>query len=133
MGGQDGYSRDMLAYESESNTVMAGLKYGTKDKMELGLDLSYMKSEAGLNPFDLSADDYVATHPPMSYDFSTSHLNSDLDSTRVDADLWAKIFFNSKFWLRLRYHYVDYQDDAPYLYDTSGKYQYATAAVGYIF
>ena len=133
MGGQDGYSRDMLSYDSESNTFMAGLKYAKKDKMELGLDLSYMQSEAGLDPFDLSADDYVATHPPMAYDFSTSHLNSDIDSTRVDADLWAKFFFGTNWWLRLRYHYVDFQDDAPYLYDTSGKYQYATAAVGYIF
>ena len=72
MGGQDGYSRDMLNYTSESNTLMAGVKYGKKDKMELGLDLSWMQAEAGLAPFDLSADDYVATHPPMSYDFSTS-------------------------------------------------------------
>jgi len=133
MGGQDGFSRDMLDYSSDSNTLMAGLKYQKKDKMELGIDLSWMQAEASLAPFDLSADDYVETHPPMAYDFSQSHTNSDLDNTRIDADLWAKFFFGQNLWLRLRYHYVDFQDDAPYLYDTSGKYQYASAAVGWLF
>ena len=133
MGGQDGYSRDMLDYSTDSNSLMAGLKYGTQNKLELGIDFSYMQAEAGLAPFDLSADDYVASHPSMSYDFSQSHTYSDLDSTRIDADVWAKIFFKENLWLRLRYHYIDYSDDAPYLYDTSGKYQYAAAALGWIF
>ena len=133
MGGQDGFSRDLLDYNTESNTLMAGLKYGQEKKLQLGIDLSWMQAEAALAPFDLSADDYVAITPPMSYDFSTSHLNSDIDNTRIDADLWGKIWFSSKWWLRLRYHYVDFQDDAPYMYDTSGTYQYATAAVGILF
>mgnify|MGYP001826046027 CR=1 FL=1 len=133
MGGQAGFSSDMLDYTTDSNTLMAGLKYTANNKTELGIDLSYMQSEAALAPFDLSADDYVAITPPMSYDFSISHLNSDIDNTRLDADLWAKFSFGSKWWLRLRYHLVDFKDDAPYLYDTSGKYQYATAAVGLVF
>jgi hypothetical protein len=133
MGGQDGFSRDLLDYNTESNTLMAGLKYGQEKKMQLGIDLSWMQAEAALAPFDLSADDYVAITPPMSYDFSTTHLNSDIDNTRIDADLWGKIWFNKKWWLRLRYHYIDFQDDAPYMYDTSGTYQYATAAVGILF
>ena len=133
MGGQAGFSRDMLDYSSDSTTLMAGLKYQVKNKTEFGIDFSYMQAEAALAPFDLPADDYVAITPPMSYDFSTSHLNSDLDNTRLDADLWAKFSLSAKWWLRLRYHLVDFQDDAPYLYDTSGKYQYATSAVGLIF
>jgi hypothetical protein len=133
MGGQDGFSRDTLDYSSDSNTLMAGLKYLTKNKTEFGIDFSWMQAEAALAPFDLSADDYVETHPVMSYDFSQTNTYSDLDNTRIDADLWAKFWFNSKWWLRLRYHYVDFQDDAPYLYDTSGTYQYAAAAVGLVF
>jgi hypothetical protein len=133
MGGQDGFSRDLLNYSSDSNTLMAGLKYGAEKKMQLGIDLSWMQAEAALAPFDLPADDYVAITPPMTYDFSTSHLNSDIDNSRIDADLWAKFWFAEKWWLRLRYHYVDFQDDAPYLYDTSGKYQFAAAAVGLVF
>jgi hypothetical protein len=133
MGGQDGYSRDLLDYDTETNTFMAGLKYSKKDKMELGIDFSYMQAEAGLAPFDLPADDYVETHPPMAYDFSTTHTYSDLDNTRLDVDAWAKFFLNENLWLRLRYHVVDFADDAPYLYDTSGKYQYIAGAVGWLF
>jgi hypothetical protein len=133
MGGQDGFSRTVLDYSSDMNSLMAGFQYQVKDKMELGIDFSWTQSEAGLAPFELPADDYVATHPTMSFDFTNTYTNSDLDSTRIDADLWAKFWFANNIWLRLRYHYVDYQDDAPYLYDTSGKYQYATAAVGWLF
>ena len=133
MGGQDGFSRTVLDYSSEMNSLMAGLQYQVKDKMELGIDFGLTQSEAALAPFELPADDYVATHPTMSFDFTNTYTNSDLDSTRIDADLWAKFWFKDNIWLRLRYHYVDYQDDAPYLYDTSGKYQFATAAVGWVF
>ena len=133
MGGQDGYSRDMLDYDTETNTFMAGLKYGREGAMELGIDLSYMQAEAGLAPFDLSADDYVATHPSMAYDFSTTHTYSDLDTDRLDAEMWAKFVFGENLWLRLRYHIIDYTDVAPYLYDTSGKYQYMAASVGWVF
>ncbi len=133
MGGQDGFSRTVLDYSSEMNSLMAGLQYQVKDKMELGIDFGLTQSEAALAPFELPADDYVDTHPTMSFDFTNTYTNSDLDSTRIDADLWAKFWFKDNIWLRLRYHYVDYQDDAPYLYDTSGKYQYATAAVGWAF
>lgn len=133
MGGQDGFSRNVLDYSSDMNALMAGFQYHAKDKMELGIDFGWTQSEASLAPFELPADDYVATHPTMSFDFTNTYTNSNLDSTRIDADLWAKFFFGNNIWLRLRYHYVDYQDDAPYLYDTSGKYQYATAAVGWLF
>ncbi|MCU0233472.1 MAG: MtrB/PioB family outer membrane beta-barrel protein [Thermoanaerobaculales bacterium] len=112
---------------------MAGLKYGTEDKLQLGLDLSWMQAEAGLAPFDLPADNYVATHPSTIFDFSRTNTYSDLDSTRIDTDLWAKFWFKPNLWLRLRYHYVDYSDDAPYMVDTSGTYQYAAAALGYAF
>ena len=133
MGGQDGFSRDVLDYESNSNTVMAGLKYQVDKGAEFGLDISWMEADAALAPFDLPADDYVAITPPMSYDFSTSHLNSDLDVSRTDFDLWAKFWIDSKWWLRFRYHLVNYTDNAPYMYDTSGTYRYATAAIGMVF
>ena len=42
-------------------------------------------------------------------------------------------FGRKKSTLRFRYHYIDYQDDAPYLYDTSGEYQFIAAALGWVF
>jgi hypothetical protein len=133
MGGQDGFSRDLLDYNTESNNFMIGGKYFNDEKFEIGVDLSLMDASASLAPFDLSADDYVAITPPMSYDFSNTHTYSDLDVSRIDAEAWAKIWINPKMWLRLRYHFVDYTDDAPYLYDTSGTFQYASAAFGFFF
>ena len=133
MGGQAGFSRDMLAYSSDSNTLMAGLKYGADKKMQLGIDLSWMQADAALAPFDLPADDYVAITPPMSYDFSQSHTYSDINSTRTDVELWGTFRFATDWWVRLRYHMVDYKDDAPYLYDTSGSYTFAAAALGVVF
>ena len=133
MGGQDGFARDLLSYDSESSSLLAGFKYQANKKWDLGIDFSLTTAEAGLDPFDLSAPEYVATHPTMSYDFSQTHTNSDLDSTRADVDLWAKFWFNEGLWLRFRYHYIDYQDDAPYLYDTSGEYQFIAAALGWVF
>jgi hypothetical protein len=133
MGGQDGFSRDVPTYATDTNTLMAGIKYGTENKLQLGVDLSWMQAEASLSPFDLPADDYVATHPPTIFDFSNTHTYSDLDVTRTDAEAWAKFWFKPNFWLRLRYHYIDYEDDAPYMYDTSGSYTYAAAALGYVF
>ncbi len=70
MGGQDGYSRNVLNYNETSNSILAGVKIHPGDHWDLGLNVTYTASEGGIDPFDLPADDYVAITPPMSYDFS---------------------------------------------------------------
>jgi hypothetical protein len=133
MGGQDGYSRDLLTYNEEANTLLGGIKIRPGTKWDLGIYLSYTAAEAGLDPFDLPADDYVATHPPTAYDFSASHTYSDLDVSRMDGDLMIKYKFSDAMWLRFNWRYVDYTDDAPYLEDTSGTVQWATLSAGWYF
>ncbi len=133
MGGQDGFSRNLLAYSSTSNTVMAGLNLHPTDKLELGLAVTFSASDASLAPFDLPADDYVAITPPMVFDFSTTHTNSDLDVTRTEAELNARYRFSDRLWARLGYLWIDFEDDAPYLYDTSGRVDVVTAALGWVF
>ena len=86
MGGQDGYSRDLLDYNEESNNIMAGIKIRPSDRWDLGLNLAYTTAEGGLSQFDLPADDYVAITPPMSYDFSKSHTYSNIDVERFNFD-----------------------------------------------
>ena len=130
MGGQAGFSRDNLTYNTESFTAVGGIKLHPSKKSTFGLSVAWTDSTAALDPFDLPADDYVAITPPMSYDFSLSHTFSDLDISRLDADLLFKYKFNDGFWLRADYRIVDYKDDAPYLYDTSGTVQWFTAALG---
>ena len=133
MGGQDGFSRDLLTYNDTSTSLVGGLKFHLSKKSELGLNLAYTRSEAGLDPFDLPADDYVAITPPTVYDFSKSHLYSQLDVTRIDGDLDFKYRFSESFWLRANYKYIDYSDDTPYLFDTTGAVQWATVALGFYF
>jgi hypothetical protein len=133
MGGQDGFSRDLLEYEDDSTSLLGGVRLSPSKKTELGLHLAYTKSEAGLDPFDLPADDYVAITPPMIYDFSKSHTYSMLEITRFDGELDFKYKFSDDFWLRAAYKYVDYKDDMPYLFDTTGTVQWATLALGWYF
>ena len=133
MGGQAGFSRNLLDYTSTSDTVMAGMNVHPTEKFELGLGLTWSVSDASLAPFELPADDYVAITPPMVYDFSTTHTNSDLDLERTEAEVHAKYNFSNSFWLRLNYLYIDYQDDAPYLHDLTGSLDLITAAVGWAF
>ncbi len=133
MGGQDGFSRDLLTYTDESLSLLGGIKFDASKKMTLGFSAAYTNSTAGMDPFDLPADDYVAITPPTVYDFSKSHTYSDLDITRLDGDILFKYKFSDGFWLRADYRITDYQDDAPYMYDTSGTVQWLTAALGFRF
>ena len=133
MGGQDGFSRDLLSYNEESSTLMAGVKIHPSDRWDLGFNLAYTDAEGGLDPFDLPADEYVAITPSMSYDFSNSHTYSTIDVNRFNIDGMFKFRFTDKLWMRLWYQYVDFSDDDPYLYDTSGTVQWATISAGWSF
>ena len=133
MGGQDGFARDPLEYEIDSSTMMAGVKIKPSKKLGLGLSVSLNDSESSLEPFDLPADSYVATHPTMLYDFSQSHTYSNLDTSRLEAEAEAKYKFSEGFWLGVWYRHIDFEDDAPYLYDTSGTVKFITAALGWTF
>ncbi len=112
---------------------MAGLKFRPADPWELGLGLTWTRSDAGLDPFSLAAPDYVATHPSMSFDFSESHTYSDLETTRIEAQVDATYHFNKTFWINAAYRYADYSDDAPYLEDTSGSISLYSVAFGWKF
>ena len=132
MGGQDGYSRTLSKYSEEANTVMGGIKVHP-GSWDLGLNLGYTVAEGGMDPYELTADDYVATHPPTIFDFSNTNTLSDLDVSRLDGDLMVKFRFSDAMWLRFNWRYVDYTDDAPYLYDTDGTVQWATLTAGWYF
>lgn len=133
MGGQDGYSRDLLNYNEESNSLLAGVNVRPGKRWSLGFNLGYTQAEGGLDPFDLPADDYVAVTPSMSYDFSKTHTYSNIDVSRFNGDAMVKFTFTDDLWLRFWYKVVDFSDDDPYLYDTSGIVQWATVTAGWSF
>lgn len=112
---------------------MAGLKLKPAERWELGLGLTWTSADAALDPFSLPADDYVATHPSMSFDFSHAHTYSDLDTTRIEGELTATYHINKTFWINAGYRYADFSDDAPYMYDTSGSISLYSLALGWNF
>ncbi len=133
MGGQDGFSRDMLTYESANDVLMDGLHIRPVENLTLGLNLTWTQSDAKIDPFDLHANDYVARTPTMTYDFALSNTYSSLDMTRVDAEIDAKWKLNDSFWMYATWRYADFQDDDPYMYDTTGSVDFYTFAIGWSF
>ena len=133
MGGQDGFSRNMIKYNETSNSLLAGLKIHPGENWDLGFNLGYTASEGGLDPFELSADDYVAITPTMSYDFSKTNTYSNIDVDRFNFDAMLKYKINDDLWLRLWYQLADFSDNDPYLYNTTGAVQWATVTAGWSF
>ena len=114
---------------------MAGIRFEPAKRFEMGLGLSLTQSEAAMEPFDIAdqAADSVETHPPTLYDFSQVHTYSDLDTTRLEGTVDARYSIRDDFWLTLLFRHIDYDDDAPYMYDTSGTLQLYTMALGWSF
>ncbi len=133
MGGQDGFSRNILKYNETSNSILGGIKVHPGDRWDLGLNVTYTASEGGLDPFELPADDYVAITPPMSYDFSKTNTYSNIDVDRFNFDAMLKYKFDNDIWLRFWYQIADFDDNDPYLYDTTGMVQWATVTAGWSF
>jgi hypothetical protein len=133
MGGQDGFSRNLLSYNADSNVLMGGLKVHPAENFTLGIHLTQTSSDAGLDPFDLPADEYVARTPTMIYDFSMTHTYSDLDMSRLEAEIDAKWKLSDAFWLYGAWRFADFDDDAPYMYDTTGSVDFYTLALGWSF
>jgi hypothetical protein len=133
MGGQDGFSRNILKYNETSNSILAGIKIHPGNSWDLGLNMTYTASEGGLDPFELPADDYVAVTPVMSYDFSKSNTYSNIDIDRFNFDAMLKYKFDNDVWLRFWYQIADFNDNDPYLYDTTGMVQWATVTAGWSF
>ena len=121
----------MLSYNTEYNTFLGGVKAKPIDMLQLGLDLVWNTAEAGLDPFRMvNGEQWAAPKPNQNYDFSQTHTYSDLDTERVDLHLYGRVFFKSNLWLYGGYEYLDYSDDAPYLYDTTGSVDRYTVRLG---
>lgn len=83
---------------------------------------SWTEADAALAPFDFDAPEiFLSAFPNSSYDFTGTHLNSDLAVTSWDVGLEATYEVAERFALVGTYRFLDYQDDAPYRYDTSGE------------
>ena len=132
MGGQDGFSRDLLNYNEESNSILAGIKIHPGEKWDLGFDVGYTTAEGGLDPFDLPADDYVAITRRCRTTSEHPHL-LDIDIERINFDAMLRYSFSDNLWFRLWYKLVDFDDKDPYLYRHHRPVQWATITAGMSF
>lgn len=133
MGGQDGYQRDMVAQETDSTTVVGGFQLKPNDTFKLGFSLAQTNSDQKMNPFDLSAPEYVATHPAMSYDFSMSHMWSMIDLDRIDLNIDANFKFNDDFWMNVYVKGSEFDDHFLMFEDLNGTVAFFGAYLGWNF
>ena len=92
-------------------------------------------ADAALDPFDfdVTADYNLGGRPNQSYDFSQTYTFSDLDVSRTE--LGARFRYAATELLAVwgYYRYLDFEDDAPYLYDTSGSVSFYSLGLAWTF
>lgn len=124
----------VTGYENETHVVSAGFNLHPAPRLDVGVSFNWALARASMGPVGLSADPaFLAKVVGMSYDFSATPDFSDLDSASVDLLADATYRVNERVFLRGAYRYVDYNDDAPYLYDTSGRNNLVYLSLGWVF
>ena len=132
MSGQFGSSQSVIEYDGTISTMLAGFAYKASDSFKIGVEAAYNVADAGMDSFRmLEGEAFAATKPNQSYDFSNTYLNSDLDVSRIQVGVNAKYKIKPSVWISGDYTYIDYQDDAPYLYDTTGTVDVYGLSVGF--
>ena len=86
---------------------------------------STLVSPAVPSPFDPNSAQY--------YNFSQTNTYSDLDTEFWEARLYGRYYVMRSLYLTAGYQYLDYQDNAPYLYDTTGSVDIYNLGVGWSF
>ena len=134
MSGQAGSARALLNYNVESSTVVGGIKVKPSDKFYFKVDVARNASEAEIDPFRMpEGEAWAAPKPHQSYDFSRTHLNSDIDTTYTDASLKLSYRVTEGMYVLGGYRHIDFEDDAPYLGDDTGDVGFFNLGVGWKF
>ena len=124
----------LLDYENSSNTLLAGLTLTPSEGLEIALDTVWSDAEAGLLPFDFVVPaEFLAANPNMSYDFSRTHLASDLDVSRIELGARVQWSIHERLAVHGAYRWIDFDDDAPYRGDDTGKIEFVSLGLGWLF
>ena len=97
--------------------------------MEISVDGVWNDADAALEAFDFG----VTPFGFMSYDFSLTHTNSDLDVSRLELGIHGRFAVGEQASIVAGYRWADFEDDAPYLYDTSGSVSIYSLGVAWSF
>ncbi len=113
---------------------MGGLTLKPNESIEIVFDTVWTRASSAIDPFDIDVPaEFLAANPNMSFDFSQTYLNSDLDVSRLELGVRLQYRLNPRFALTGSYRYLDYEDDTPYLYDTSGSIELVSLGLGWVF
>ncbi len=118
-------------YETETTTLVGGVSLRPNDRFDLYINAAWNQSEASMLPWDIDVDAFPSGS--MIYDYTQVYTYSDLDTSRVELGVEASYRFNDRFWLRGEYRWLDFTDDAPYLYDTTGSASFYHLGLGWTF
>jgi hypothetical protein len=127
-------SNAVTDYENTTHVVSAGVNLHPAAAFDLGVSLNWALARASMGRLGLVADPaFLAKVPVMNYDFAPTPSFSDLDTANVDVLADATYRVNSRVWVRGAYRYVDFDDEAPYLYDTAGSNNLVYLSLGWAF
>jgi hypothetical protein len=132
--GQFGSSSETANNESTYKTATLGGSFDLGERFTIGADATYtlatetMEQLAFAYPADVAAILRYST-----YDLSEVHTYSDLDSTAWDATVHAEAKLTAKLSGTASYQYIDYNDNAPYLDNLSGRLQIVQAGLRWTF
>lgn len=94
----------------------------------------WSEADAAFEPFEIMVpEDYLARNVNQSYDFSRTHTYSDLDISRLELGAGVRYQASERIGLRAGYRYIDFEDNAPYLEDTTGSVDFYSIAVAWAF
>ena len=134
MSGQVGSARTDIDYQGTTHNVLGGLTFEPTDDLDLSFELAWTQADAALSPFDFDVPaDFLAANPNMTFDFTQTHLHSDLDVSRVDLGVSATYAASDRLSVYGGYRYLDFEDDAPYLGDATGSADYFRLGLSWSF
>jgi hypothetical protein len=119
--GQFGSSSDSARSSASYTNVALGGSLGDAEKFRVFADLTYTIADEELDQLYFPADPAILARLKFStYDFSTVHEFTRLESTSYDLEIGAEFKLYHDLHGVARYELHDYNDDAVYLSDLSG-------------
>lgn len=133
--GQFGHVADDTKYSNENNVFFISTKVKPTDTVSLSLGVSYVDSQASMDTimFGPITAEAQAELPHPYYDFTEVHMYSDLEMTRIGFNGNLNVMLASNWGWYLGFLYDDYEDDAPYLVDTTGNYYWLYSGFRFMF
>ena len=124
-----------MEYETSFTTVAGGVEFSVSEALDLHLRGAYNRADGSFAPFSfvVTPEYNLQNRPNQSFDFSQAHLNSDLDTTRLEFEFGGTYTFSERLALTGAYRRVDLDDDAPYLVDLQGESDFFALALSLSF